>query len=70
MAHVDTVIAWLNDAHALENNLVQVLENHANDAKDYPQIQANVLFIATLLVLSNLVVDMIYAWIDPRIRYA
>ncbi len=42
MAHVDTVIAWLNDAHALENNLVQVLENHANDAKDYPQIQARI----------------------------
>lgn len=39
MAAQDTLLSWLNDAHALETNLIQVLENHANDAKDYPQIQ-------------------------------
>lgn len=38
--------------------------------RDYPQIQANVLFIALILVVSNLVVDILYAWIDPRIRYS
>jgi ferritin-like metal-binding protein YciE len=42
MAHLETVIAWLNDAHAMENNLIQVLENHARDAKDHPQIQAKI----------------------------
>ncbi len=36
----DLVIAWLNDAHAMENALVQVLEHRVNDAKEYPAIQA------------------------------
>ncbi|MDP9354413.1 MAG: ferritin-like domain-containing protein [Chloroflexota bacterium] len=36
----DLVIAWLNDAHAMENALVQVLEHRVNDAKDYPAVQA------------------------------
>ncbi|MBI2171719.1 MAG: ABC transporter permease [Chloroflexi bacterium] len=37
--------------------------------RDYPQIQANILVIATLIVFMNLVVDLAYAWLDPRIRY-
>ena len=31
----ETLISWLNDAHAMEKGLVQVLENHANDVKDH-----------------------------------
>jgi len=42
MAHQDTVIAWLNDAHALELNLAQVLEHRVQDTKDHPQMQAKV----------------------------
>lgn len=37
--------------------------------KDYPLIQGTVLFVGVSYVLVNLLVDMIYAWIDPRIRY-
>jgi peptide/nickel transport system permease protein len=37
--------------------------------KDYPQVQGLVLFFGTMLVLINLVVDISYAWFDPRIRY-
>lgn len=37
--------------------------------RDYPTVQGNVLFIATVLVFMNLVVDITYAWFDPRIRY-
>jgi ferritin-like metal-binding protein YciE len=33
----ETLIGWLNDAYAMERGLVQVLENHANDAKDMPE---------------------------------
>jgi ferritin-like metal-binding protein YciE len=33
----ETLIGWLNDAYAMEKGLVQVLENHANDAKDHPE---------------------------------
>ncbi len=39
-------------------------------AKDYSQVQGLVLFFATILVLLNLLVDLSYAWIDPRIRYS
>lgn len=38
--------------------------------RDYPVVQGVVLVIALLFVLTNLVVDLLYAWIDPRIRYA
>ena len=36
----DTLISWLNDAYAMEKSLVQVLENHANDAKEFPNIRS------------------------------
>jgi len=42
MAHQETVIAWLNDAHALELNLTQVLEHRVEDTKDHPQMQARI----------------------------
>jgi peptide/nickel transport system permease protein len=37
---------------------------------DFPVVQGVVLIIAIALVLTNLVVDLAYAWLDPRIRYA
>ena len=40
MTGKDLVIAWLNDAHGMENALVQILEHQIKDAKDYPQVQA------------------------------
>jgi peptide/nickel transport system permease protein len=36
--------------------------------RDYPQVQANVLFFAVIIVLMNLLVDVSYGWLDPRIR--
>jgi peptide/nickel transport system permease protein len=41
----------------------------AINQRDYPVIQAIILIIATLFVLLNLVTDLIYAAIDPRIKY-
>ncbi len=39
MAHQkETLISWLNDAFAMEKGLVQVLENHASDVKDRPEM--------------------------------
>ena len=38
--------------------------------RDYPVVQGVVLVVAMLFVITNLVVDLLYAWIDPRIRYA
>jgi peptide/nickel transport system permease protein len=37
---------------------------------DYPVVQGVVLVVAAGLVFVNLLVDMAYAWLDPRIRYA
>jgi peptide/nickel transport system permease protein len=36
---------------------------------DYQIVQSGTLVIATVVVLSNLVVDISYGWFDPRIRY-
>jgi len=38
--------------------------------RDYPVLQAVVLMVTGLFVLVNLVVDIIYVLLDPRIRYA
>ena len=37
--------------------------------RDYPLVQGCILFIAVTYVLMNLLVDVTYAWLDPRIRY-
>ncbi len=41
----------------------------AVNARDYPQIEAAVLLIATAVVLANFLTDLAYCAIDPRIRY-
>ncbi len=37
--------------------------------RDYMVLQGSVLFMAMAVLLANLVVDLCYAWLDPRIRY-
>jgi len=37
--------------------------------RDYPVIMGTILLYAGFLVLANMVVDITYAWLDPRIRY-
>lgn len=36
--------------------------------RDYPVVQGGVIFFAFLFMLNNLLVDLLYAWLDPRIR--
>jgi len=38
--------------------------------RDYPVVQTNVMLVAGTLVTLNLLVDLSYAWLDPRIRYS
>lgn len=38
-------------------------------SRDYPTVQGVILLIAIGFVLSNLLVDIVYGWLDPRIRY-
>lgn len=40
------------------------------EQSDFPVVQGVVLIVAVALVTTNLVVDLAYAWIDPRIRYS
>ena len=37
--------------------------------RDYPVVQNLVMFIAVVVVLVNLAVDLLYGWLDPRVRY-
>lgn len=39
-------------------------------SRDYPVVQGVVLFFALTYLFVNLFVDVVYAWLDPRIRYA
>jgi len=44
---------------------VQAVQN-----QDYTLTQALVMLVVIIFVLTNLVVDLLYAWLDPRIRFA
>jgi peptide/nickel transport system permease protein len=37
--------------------------------RDYPVVQGTILFISAFFMLSNLAVDLVYAYVDPRVRY-
>jgi len=37
--------------------------------QDYPYVQGIILITATTVLLINLLVDLVYGWLDPRIRY-
>jgi len=36
---------------------------------DFTMVQALVLLVATFFIIVNFVIDLLYAWLDPRIRY-
>jgi peptide/nickel transport system permease protein len=57
---IETVFAWSGVGLVLVT---------AIGARDYPLIQAGVLFVSIIFVFTNLVVDLIYAALDPRISY-
>ncbi|MGH6886833.1 MAG: ABC transporter permease [Geminicoccales bacterium] len=57
---VENVFAW---------NGVGRLAIEAVFARDYPMIQGFILFFATIVVVVSVVIDLLYAWLDPRIRY-
>ncbi len=38
--------------------------------RDFPTIQAIIVIVAVSIVIINLLVDLLYGWLDPRIRYA
>jgi ferritin-like metal-binding protein YciE len=40
MEHNEFFIAWLHNAHAMENKLIQVLEEHIDQATDFPEVSS------------------------------
>ena len=38
-------------------------------SQDYPVVQGVILVVAVTVVVSNLIVDILYGWLDPRIQY-
>jgi peptide/nickel transport system permease protein len=56
---VEVVFAWPGVGRLVFNAVA---------ARDYPVIQGAVLLIAALFLLINLIVDLLYAVVDPRIR--
>ena len=46
-----------------------LLAIQAINARDYPVVQAVVITFAGIYILANLIVDILYAYLDPRIRY-
>ena len=58
---VENVFAW---------NGIGRLAIEAVFARDYPVIQGFILVFATVVVLVSVVIDVLYAWLDPRIRYS
>lgn len=57
----ETVFAWPG---------VGKLAADAILARDYQMVQGVVLLLAVVFLLLNLIVDLLYAWLDPRIRYS
>jgi peptide/nickel transport system permease protein len=56
----ETIFAWPG---------VGRLAVDAIGSRDYPLVQAIVAVMATIFVLINLAVDLVYTWLDPRIVY-
>jgi len=48
---------------------VGILTFQALSQRDYPLIQGINIFLAVVVLLSNTMVDLTYAWIDPRVQY-
>jgi peptide/nickel transport system permease protein len=56
----ETVFAWPGVGTLMVQGIL---------ARDFPLVQGCVLVVALSFVLINLIVDLLYAWLDPRIRY-
>ncbi len=56
----ETIFSWPGLGRLVVNRIL---------ARDYPAVQGSVIFIAFVFVLVNLIVDVSYAYMDPRIHY-
>jgi peptide/nickel transport system permease protein len=59
--YIETVFAWPGIGAMLVNAILQ---------RDYPLVQGGVLLVAAIYVLINLGTDILYVYLDPRLRHA
>ena len=57
----ETIFAWPGVGKWLVDSIAR---------RDYPSVQGGVLLIATMVMTINLIVDLLYGLINPRIRHA
>lgn len=57
---VEIVFSWPGIGSLMVNGIL---------ARDFPLVQGTILFVATAYVFVNLIVDIVYAYLDPRIMY-
>jgi ABC-type dipeptide/oligopeptide/nickel transport system permease component len=57
---IETVFAWPGIGRLMADSVI---------GRDFPVVQALVLLVAVVVLMVNLLVDIAYAWVDPRIRY-
>ncbi len=57
---IEKVFAWPGMGLTIVNAILQ---------RDYPVVMATSFLFSTMVIVSNLIADLLYAWADPRIRY-
>ena len=57
----ETIFSWPGVGRLLVDSLIQ---------RDYPTTQTVIFFSAGFVLCVNIFVDVMYAWLDPRIRVA
>ncbi|MSP49506.1 MAG: ABC transporter permease [Alphaproteobacteria bacterium] len=56
----ETIFNWPGLGRLMVNSIL---------TRDLPITQGSIFFFAMIFILVNLIVDLVYAWVDPRIRY-
>lgn len=56
----EVIFSWPGVGQLAVNSILQ---------RDFPVVQGTVLLVTVAFVVANLLVDIAYAWVDPRIRY-
>ena len=56
----ETVFAWPGLGQLILESIT---------TRDYPIVQAGVLVLSALYLIGNLLVDLLYSWLNPKIRY-
>ena len=57
---VETIFAW----PGIGSLLIEAFMN-----RDFPVVQSGIVLVATVVMAVNLIVDILYAYLDPRIKY-